>query len=212
MSASTMAAIGVLAEDRWGMFTAAQASGVGVSAPQLSRLVSAGALERMTQGVYRVVGAPTGEHDMLRATWLALGGHLKAEDGAPRVVAAGTTAAELHGVGDFYLDLYDFVVPRRRGTRMRGVRLRVRELTRSEITHVDGMAAMTVERMIADLVELNQELSLVGDLIAEAHGKGLIASVSGLSSYLQPLARRNRAASGEQLRKRLFEEAGIDDK
>lgn len=193
------------------MFTAAQASGVGVSPPQLSRLVSAGALERMAQGVYRIVGAPTGDHDMLRATWLALGGHLKTEDGAPRVIAAGTTAVELHGVGDFYLDLYDFVVPRRRGSRMKNVRLRVRQLTRSDITHVDGMAAMTVERMIADLVELNQDLSLVGDLISEAHGKGLIASVPALSSYLQPLARRNRAKSGEQLQKRLYEEASISD-
>lgn len=70
---------------------------------------------------------------------------------------------------------------------------------------------MTVERMITDLVELNQELSLVGDLIAEAHGKGLIASGSALSSYLQPLARRNRAKSGEQLQKRLYGEAGTGD-
>lgn len=103
-----------------------------------SCLVSAGALERMAQGVYRVVGAPTGEHDMLRAMWLALGGHLKTENGAPRVVAAGTTAAELHGVGDFYLDLYDFVVPRRRGSRMKDVRLRVRQLNRSEIRTSTG--------------------------------------------------------------------------
>ncbi|GAA4919554.1 hypothetical protein GCM10025777_46090 [Membranihabitans marinus] len=63
--------------------------------------------------------------------------------------------------------------------------------------------------MIADLVEANQDLSLVGDVLSDAHRAGLIASPTKLAQYLEPLARRNQQPSGPKLRNHLYEVAGI---
>lgn len=191
------------------MFTSPQAAEIGVSPHQLSRLVKAGAIERLAQGVYRMAGSPAGEHEGVQVAWMALRGYLRSPEGVPGVVAAGPTAAELHGLGDFYLDEYDFVVPRRRGTRLDGVRLRVRQLARSEVSYVDGLPVMTVERVIADLVEMNVDHSLAGDVIADADRAGKIASARKLAAHLEPMARRNHQPSGEKLRKSLYEIAGI---
>ncbi len=209
MTAEVFARLGEVAEDWWGMFTSSQAAEIGVSPHQLSRLVRSGALERPVQGVYRMAGAPPTEGDLLRAYWLALGGYKKTSAGVADVVAAGTTAAGLHGVGDFYTDKYDFVVPRRRGTRLQNVRLRTRELSRKDVSRIDGLPVMRVERMIADLVEGNQDLSLVGDVVGDAHRSGLISSEAKLAHYLDPLARRNQQASGADMREYLYDIAGV---
>lgn len=211
MTAEVFARLGEVAEDWWGMFTSSQAADIGVSPHQLSRLVRSGALERPAQGVYRMAGAPPTEDDLLRACWLALGGYKKTSTGVAGVVVAGTTAAGLYGVGDFYTDKYDFVVPRRRGTRLQKVRLRTRELSREDVSRTDGLPVMRMERMIADLVETNQDLSLVGDVVGDAHRAGMIASEAKLAHYLDPLARRNQQASGAGLRDHLYEIAGVSN-
>lgn len=76
-------------------------------------------------------------------------------------MAAGVTAAIIHEIGDFFLDGFDFMVPARKGTRLPGVRLRIRQLTRDEVIPVQGLPTLTVERTLADLVELGTDLSLV---------------------------------------------------
>jgi len=103
-------------------------------ASQLSRMASSGAIERVTQGVYRMAGAPPQNHEAIYATWLALGGATapRTDAGVASIVAAGVTGAVLHDVGDFFLDGFDFIVPARKGTRLPGVRLRIRHLTRDE--------------------------------------------------------------------------------
>ena len=55
---STLARLGSIAERRWGLVTTSQAENVGVSRKQLARMASAGAIERVAQGVYRMAGAP----------------------------------------------------------------------------------------------------------------------------------------------------------
>jgi hypothetical protein len=57
MADSAMARLGSIAENRWGLITTAQAQKAGVSRKQLSRMASAGAIERVAQGVYRMAGA-----------------------------------------------------------------------------------------------------------------------------------------------------------
>jgi hypothetical protein len=84
-------------------------------------MASAGVIERVAQGVYRMAGAPPQDHEALYATWLAWGATAPcAESGVAPVVAAGETAAVVHGIGDFLPGGFDFIVPARKGTRLPG--------------------------------------------------------------------------------------------
>ena len=185
-----------------------------MSRKQLSRMASAGAIERVAQGVYRMGGAPPQENEEICATWLALGGATapRTEAGVASIVAAGITAAIVHGIGDFFLDGFDFIVPARKGTRLAGVRLRIRHLTREEVIPVDGLPTLTVERTVADLVELGADLSLVADAVRDAVRADKFVAPDRLASYLDPIAARrtsNGARDGRSLANDLFELAGV---
>lgn len=214
MKGSDYARLAAIAEQRWGLVTTAQAQEVGISRLQLSRLAASGRLVRVAHGVYRVAGAPEQENEELHAIWLALGGAVlpKTDLGTPAVVAGGITAAALHDIGDFWPEEYDFIVPRRRGTRLPGVRLRVRQLTPDEVIPVDGLPALTVERTIADLVELWTDLSLVADAVRDAILQGKLVSRPRLATYLAPLAAANSrpVGDGEVFARELIEMAGVD--
>ena len=116
MAGSTFARLGELASQRWGLVTTAQALEAGVARPTLTRLANSGALIRVARGVYRLAGAPEHEQEAILATWLALGGadRPRTDTGVPPVVAAGQTAAQLHGIGDWFPGQLEFVVPTRR--------------------------------------------------------------------------------------------------
>ncbi|MGW5188087.1 type IV toxin-antitoxin system AbiEi family antitoxin domain-containing protein [Kribbella sp. NPDC004138] len=191
----TLARLGSIAERRWGLVTTAQAKDAGVSRKQLSRMASAGAIERVAQGVYRMAGAPPQDHEAIYATWLALGGTTapRTSAGVASVVTAGITAAIVHDIGDFFLDGFDFMVPARRGTQLPGVRLRIRQLTRDDVIHVDGVPTLTVERPIADLVELRTYLSLVADAVRDAARAGKLVTADRLTCHLSPIAARHRS-------------------
>ena len=77
------------------------------------------------------------------------------------MVTAGITASVVHGIGDYFLEGFDFMVPARKTTRLPGVRLRIRQLTREEVIPINGLPTLTVERTIADLVHQWADLSLV---------------------------------------------------
>lgn len=207
---STLVRLGSIAERRWGLVTTAQAETVGVSRKQLARMASAGAIERVAQGVYRMAGAPPQEHEAVYATWLALGGATapRTETGVAPVVAAGVTAAVVHGIGDFLPDGFDFIVPARKGTRLPGVRLRIRRLTKDEVIPVDGLPALTVERTVADLVEIGTDLSLVADAVRDAVLAGKLVAPERLVSHLGPVGARHRS-DGRSLTDELFELAGV---
>jgi hypothetical protein len=202
-----------IAERRWGLVTTAQAEDAGVSRKQLSRMASAGAIERVAQGVYRMAGAPPQDHEAIYATWLALGGATapRTEAGISAVVTAGITAAIVHDVGDFFLDGFDFIVPARKGTRLPAVRLRIRQLTRDEVIPVDGLPTLTTERTIADLVELGTDLSLVAGVVRDAVRAGKLVAPDRLVAYLDPIASRLTSPApggGRSLASDLFELAG----
>lgn len=208
---STLVALGSIAQRRWGLFTTAQAESSGVARKTLSRMAATGAIERVAHGVYRMAGAPSQEHEAIYATWLALGGATtpRTETGIAAVIAAGMTAATLHNIGDFFPNHYDFIVPSRKGTRLSGIRLRIRDLTREDVIPVNGLPALTVERTIADLVEIGTDISLVADALRDAVRADKLVAPHRLVDYLGPSAKR-RKTTGAALAGDLFELAGVE--
>lgn len=211
-------ALRVLAEVtayQWGMVTSAQASMHGITRLDLSRLAADGQLERVAHGVYKDAGAPTGPYDDLKAAWLSSDpktmGDARIKDGAKGVVVAGESAAELHDIGDFRAPRHEFVSPARRQSQRSAVRYRQRALDPRDITLVEGLPVMTMERTIADLIEEVADLSLVGNALRDASRKrGL--DHERLGALLAPLAHRNglEPGDGAALLDRLMEIAGID--
>lgn len=195
MADSTLARLGSLAERRWGLFTTAQAEAVGVTRKQLVRMTSAGVIERVSHGVYRMTGAPPQTHESIYATWLALGGatNPRTEAGIAALVAGGATAAVVHEIGDFLPDRLDFIVPARKGTRLPDVRLRSRDLTPEEVVPVNGLPTLTVERTIVDLIEIGTDTSLVADALRDAVHQGKILAPGRLAAQLHE-SRRHDAA------------------
>jgi predicted transcriptional regulator of viral defense system len=210
MADSTLVRLGSIAERRWGLVTTAQAQDAGVSRKQLSRMASAGAIERVAQGVYRMAGAPPQDHEAIYATWLALGGATASRTtaGVASIVTAGVTAAIIHDIGDFFPDGFDFMVPARKGTRLPGVRLRIRQLTRDEVIPVQGLPTLTVERTLADLVELGTDLSLVAGAVRDAVRADKLVAPDRLVSYLEGSAALRRS-DGRSLADNLFDLAGV---
>lgn len=213
---SALAAVGSIAEQRWGLVTAAQAREAGVSRSQLSRWAKHGVVERVARGVYRMAGAPSQLYQDAFASWLALGGATlpKTSTGVPAVIATGKTAAVMHDLGDFLLEEIEFATPTTRSTRIPYVRLRTMTLTPEEITFAQGLPCMTVERTIADLVEEWVDLSHIAGVVNDALTTGRVIWIDQLLDYLDPiLANQNRVNAGAKgprdLLHHLFELAGV---
>jgi predicted transcriptional regulator of viral defense system len=161
---------------QWGMVTTAQAGALGVSRLVLSRLAEAGHLERLAHGVYKDAGVPTDQYDDLRAAWLStdptrLAEH-RLDDGASGVVVASTSAATLYGMGDFWADRHEFVAPIRRQSQRSGIRFRRRVLDSRDVTVVQGLPAMRVEKTLTDLLDDVGDQSLVADTLRDAEKNG----------------------------------------
>lgn len=200
---------------QWGMVTSAQASMRGVTRLDLSRLAADGQLERLIHGVYKDAGAPAGPYDDLKAAWLSIDpktmGEARVQNLTNGVVVAGESAADLHGIGDFRAPRHEFVSPARRQSQRRAIRHRQRMLDSRDVTLVDGLPVMTMERTIADLIEEVGDLSLVADALRDASRKRDL-DLERLRSLLAPFSPRNglRKGDGAALLDRLMEIAGID--
>ncbi len=199
---------------QWGMVTSAQAGMHGITRLDLSRLAADGQLERIAHGVYKDAGAPAGPNDDLRAAWLSTDpktvGAVRIKDVADGVVVAGQSAAELHGIGAFRALRHEFVVPTRRQSQRNAIRYRQRTLEPRDVTLVEGLPVMTMERTIADLIEEVGDLSLVADALRDASRKRDL-DLEQLRALLAPLAHRNglKKDDGPALLDRLMEMAGI---
>lgn len=211
-------ALRVLAEvtaSQWGMVTSAQASTNGVTRLDLSRLTAAGHLKRLTHGVYMAAGAPSNQFDDLRAAWLSteptIMGEARIKNCANGIVVAGTSAAQLHDIGDLWADRHEFVSPKRRQSQRDEIRYRRRNLDRADVTLVDGLPTMTMERTITDLVEDVGDLSLVADALRDASFKRSL-DLARLRELLGPMAERHgfKRGDGSALLSQLQEIAGID--
>lgn len=206
-------AVTALAQRRGGLVTTAEAKRAGVTLMQLSRMATSGRLIRLAQGAYRAAGAPELEHEATLVAWLALGGATRADTatGVPAVVAAGQTASMLHHIGDLWPSREEFIIPHRRGTRLRNVRLRVGTLAPADVAIAEGVPALTVERTIADLLAQGTDLSLVADVVRDAHQQGKLVFPRRLEAYLEPLAGADGYSTGRELLQALLTTAGVLD-
>lgn len=200
---------------QWGMVTAAQASALGVARLTLARLAGSRHLERLAHGVYRDAGAPSDQFEDLRAAWLSTEPKLRAEerirDTIDGVVVASSSAAMLHGVGDLWANRHEFVVPKRRQAQRAEIRYRQRQLDDRDITIVEGLAAMTIERTLADLLDDVGDMSLVADALGAAVKKRPL-DLDRLRELFAPLAERNgfKRHDGNAVLDRLLEIGGLD--
>lgn len=200
---------------QWGMVTSAQVGMHGITRLDLSRLAAEGQLERLAHGVYKDAGAPTGPHDDLKAAWLSTEpktmGEVRIKDGAHGVVVAGESAAGLHDIGDFRSLRHQFVSPARRQSQRSAIRYRLRTLNPCDVTLVESLPVMTMERTIADLIEEVGDLSLVADALRDV-SRSRDLDLERLRTLLALLAHRNGLTKGDgaALLDRLMEIAGID--
>ncbi len=214
-SSDALREIADVTASQWGMVTAAQADQLGVTRLMLSRLADSGHLERLAHGVYRDAGAPSDQFEDLRAAWLSTEPKLRAEerlgDLGEGVVVASSSAAMLHGIGDLWANRHEFVTPKRRQTQRVEIRYRQRQLDERDVTLVEGLPAMTLERTLADLLENVVEMSLVANALSAAVRKRSL-DLDRLRELLGPLAERNgfKRHDGSAVLDQLLEIAGLD--
>ncbi|MGV1035273.1 MAG: type IV toxin-antitoxin system AbiEi family antitoxin domain-containing protein [Microbacteriaceae bacterium] len=204
-----------LSAGQWGLLTTAQAAQLGISRVALARFAKAGHLERLAHGIYRDAGAPETQYDRIRAAWLSLEPERRAvdrlSDGATGVVVSGLAAAELHSIGDFYVDQFEFTTPRRRQTQRAEVKFRARVLPADAVTIVAGLPVTTVEQTLADLIEAREDFSNVAQALSDGVRAGSV-DLNKLVNLLAPLAARNGLphSDGRALLAKLQQDAGLD--
>lgn len=204
-----------IAAEQWGLVTTAQARSVGVSTQAVARFANNGALERMTHGVYRVVGAPATPLDSLRAAWVALDPARRASerlrDQAPAVVSHRSAAA-IHRLGDLEADEFEFTSSERKQTRRPDIRIHRGHVGAGEWAVVDGLPVTTVIRTVDDLaterIDGGHLASVVRDALTrqQVDDRELIAVLRRHAHhYSAPMG------DGEALLTRLLQESGISE-
>ena len=188
-----------LASSQWGMFTAAQAHVLGVGRTQLSRMLANGTTELMRRGVYRFTVGEETSHAYVKAAWLSIYPKATAAERMRNrpldAVAAGVTAAALHGIGDFHEEPYTFIVQRRRQTSMDDLVFHQRKLDERDVTFVDTIPTTTMERTVADLVREWHDPEHLRRATEDAIGKG--ANASRLRELLGRLGPSHASVAGQ---------------
>ena len=120
------------------------------------------------------------------------------------VTVAGSTAASILGIGDFYLSPYRILAPRRINSRNAEARFGIRGVPRDDVSFIEGIPVTGAERTLVDLVLDGEEPSLVQDAFADARAKGLD------TEKLERLAAEAKASARERkTMDRLF--GGVQD-
>lgn len=199
---------------QWGMISTRQASAVGVSRLDLSRLEKAGKLERMSTGIYRQTAAPQSQYDNVRAAWLSTEPETLAwkRYDEPSVIVGSSTAAWLHRIGDLQPEPYEFFSTTRRQSARDDVHFRQRTIASNELRIVEGLPATSVEQTIADLLQDVGDVSLVGAAFRDAATSGREPDRGRMEPMLAGLAKRYGFAPGNggQVYDMLAVEAGTD--
>jgi len=188
------AGVAALADAQWGVVSAAQLAGAGLSPSGISRRVRAGQLIRLFPGVYAV------GHVHLRREGRWLAAVLSCGEGA---VLSHRSAASLWDVLRTERANIDVTAPRSRASK-RGIDLhRVRTLDPEEITAKDGVSTTTIARTLLDLAEVDTPQRLekavaeadvqrlldhaqLGRTIARARGRRGLAPLNALLSRVEP--------------------------
>src|SRR5260370_11139153 len=102
-----------LAQDQWGLVTRRQIKAAGIGSTTLERLTAPGGpLERVAHGVYLMVGAPSPDHQDLRAAWLPFAPDLPAWERTPEQgVVSHRSPAPPSGPGHLPPGRHEFPIP-----------------------------------------------------------------------------------------------------
>lgn len=159
-----------LAQDQWGLVTRRQIEAAGIGTTTLERLTApGGALERVARGVYLMVGAPSPDHQDLRAAWLQLAPDIPAWERTPEQgVVSHRSAASLYGLGHLPADRHEFTIPKRRQTRRPDVTIHVRKLSRDQWVNLDGLPVTRPSRIASDLLRDDEDPEAVAQIVAES--------------------------------------------
>lgn len=210
MSLESLAVLNDLAAGQWGLLTTRQASREGVSRVQLARLVDAGVLERVGQGIYSMTST-NDRFQALHAAWLSLDPFSTAEErlstGRDAVVASHTSAAALHEMGDLPSDVPELNTAIRKQT-VRPMKLHRLPLPPEDVTLVDGLPTTTPERTIADLIRSGHDLSHVADATRDGVRSGALDRRK-LCEQLERVATRTGHPDGMRLQQHLLDLAGF---
>ena len=166
MTATAMdRAIRRLAALQYGVFSAAQALGVGATRHMIERRLAREEWEVVARGVYRLMGALTSWRQDLMIGLLA---------GGDYVVISHLAAAALHKLPGFPERGVELLAPHgRKNRRVPGARFHEsRSLPAHHITTVDGLRVTTIERTLCDLAARINRLRL-GRAIDNATTRGL---------------------------------------
>jgi hypothetical protein len=135
-------ALGQLAGLRHGAFTRRMAASVGVSSKAIRTRLDCGTLVEPAAGVLLLAASPPTWRQRVAVATLAGGG----------AVASHRTAARLHGLDGFDVDVVEVSVPgHRRGAPSAARVHRVAALGARDQIMVDGIPATTIARTLADL-------------------------------------------------------------
>jgi predicted transcriptional regulator of viral defense system len=189
-----------LAASQAGYFTAVQARELGYSARSLVHHVTAGHVERVSRGFYRLVGVPVSSHEDVVAAWLR---------SAPRRgVVSHDTALALYELAPSRSHEIHLTLPRERRPRTAQATTALRlhttivPLRREEVASRFGVQVTSPARTIADVADLGADPSVVIEATSRALATGLV-STNELRTAV-----RHRSARVRQLVERAIEEAG----
>ena len=191
-----------MAAGQAGHFTAAQARELGYSARSLVHHVSAGHVERISRGFYRLVGVPGGPHEDVVAAWLKL---------VPRrAVVSHDTALALYDLATSRSHEVHLTLPRQ--CRPRGpqsssavaLHTTTVPLRRDEVTNRFGVQITSPARTIADIAEIGADPSVVVEATGRAIRTGLVSpselrtAVKGRSDRVRQLVARAIQEAGSR--------------
>lgn len=131
-----------IAQDQHGFITTAQAIKANVPPVELRKLAYRGALENRGYGVYKITDASTTEFDQFAEIIFRIG------DGA---FLAGDTVLALHNLALVNPRKINVLTTRRVRTKLpKYVKVTTGTITPDEVTTIDGIPAITVERALRD--------------------------------------------------------------
>lgn len=168
---SNQVTIDELAISQGGVFTSKQASFLNIPRYSLSYAASTGHIQRICHGAYRLGSSIDDGNDELRGIWMltkpevAAIDRLKTFDG---IAICGSTAAAIHGIGDFFLTPYQIAVPQRFNSRKSGVKYVPKTILEEDVTWSKGLPVTKLERTLSDLLEMHEDESLVANALVDA--------------------------------------------
>lgn len=198
---SRVGALRDVAEQQFGLFTAAQARATGVVGYELARWAKSGPLYRVRHGVYGFADSETYcWFEDIAAAWLALNpsGAINARRLDPEAVISHGSAARLRGLGSPAAFTLQWTSPRRINVQDRLVETRVGSFGTFGVDWdlLEGLPVSTPGRICADLLSERGDGGNVGTVIAACLYGGHV-SLRELVDLAAPFATLWGCAAGD---------------